>query len=347
MEGSALNEAITGQPVSDGQAGRGGDELARLPLGGAASWRPQEIDGPREAGFLPLLFWLIEVRRPRTVIRLGLEEAQGFLAMCAAVEAARPGARCEGFAQDGDGGYALASAERRSFAAVSEMSAEAALATFEDGGIDVLSIDPGLPGPSLRDIARNVWGKVAPDGVVVIAGVPSGPNGQAAHRFLEEASPRRGGFEVTDAEGRSAVVLFADPQRSPAARYGAAEAAALSAALARLGDGPAARWTALEAERALAGSSTGATRDRPRLEGSELQALREELRAAQRGNALRFHETAALTAQLMRRERARERAVTSALQERDAILRSSFWRATAPARRVVDALRSLRRSRTR
>ena len=378
---------------------RDGDARAgAFGVGRAALWRPRHLDGARQVGQLPYLFWLMETRRPGLVVQLGLSEAQGFLAFCQAADHLGLPARCRAVGRPGEAGTSTAwrvvADEHAGLAEVSEGAPAEALAGFDDGSIDLLAIDAGLPEEDLAALAHAAWDKVSPSGLVVMLGMEPGEAGRPAAEALRRLKGARPSLALRDGAAVRAEAVLAGAQGGGASAAGrdAPEADLALAILARLGEGVAHRWRAdaasaelaevrgrLEAEIAELTKARDERheacaraqallfderRERERVEAevaaaraasSELARVRSALRAAERSVALRFQETAALSAALIELEGGRRghrgrggelaqlrSELAEVRAERDVVLGSTFWRMTAPARRLVDGVRGLR-----
>ena len=124
-------------------------------IGPTASWSPERLVQPDPwIAHIPFAFWLVEALRPRTVVELGTQSGNSYLAFCQAVQ--RLGLTTACFAVDtweGDehtGFYgeevfaALAAYHDPRYGGFSRLVRSTfaqALTHFEDGSIDLLHVD--------------------------------------------------------------------------------------------------------------------------------------------------------------------------------------------------------------
>lgn len=80
-------------------------DLSVLREGRAALWRPAYIATSPELPQVPVLFWIMEALRPRSVAQIGLGDGVAFLALCEAADRLDCGTFCHGVGRDGDGAH--------------------------------------------------------------------------------------------------------------------------------------------------------------------------------------------------------------------------------------------------
>jgi hypothetical protein len=107
-------------------------------------WAPDRVDASPRCEHAPFLFWLMDTQRPFTLVELTETPAAAYLAFCQAVARLRLPTRCYAISGHGarrselvgyhDGRYAQ-------FSQILQGRAEQQVDRFDDGAIDLISID--------------------------------------------------------------------------------------------------------------------------------------------------------------------------------------------------------------
>jgi hypothetical protein len=125
---------------------------------------------------LPVLFWLLEALRPRTMIKLGVGDGVAYFAVCQAMADLVPGGQCYGVDGWADNeGVVPTKIEdhnaRVHYGRSELIDAEPwqAASRFADGSVDLLFIDTGLDTDKVESLRSNWLTKIAPGGALLFA----------------------------------------------------------------------------------------------------------------------------------------------------------------------------------
>lgn len=165
----ALGEgaAATGIPV---ELGNWWSRLGGGFVTPAMFWTPDRIDGSQRSEHVPFLFWLVDALRPFALVELTGAPAAPYLAFCQAVNRLRLPTRC----------YAISGSSRRDEAAQYHdaryaqfsqlLPGEQLFERFEDGTIDLVSID-AMEGGALARHYRAWLPKLSKRAVILVHGI--------------------------------------------------------------------------------------------------------------------------------------------------------------------------------
>jgi hypothetical protein len=112
----------------------------------AMFWAPDRVDASPRAEHLPLLFWLVDALRPFTIVELSDAVAAPYLAFCQAVSRLRLPTRCYAISGQAPASRIAEVAgyhdpRYAQFSQLLQVPAEQVFERFEDGTVDLLSID--------------------------------------------------------------------------------------------------------------------------------------------------------------------------------------------------------------
>lgn len=208
----------------------------------ALFWRARYLRPSGMLPHLPLLFWLVDVLRPRQVVSRGLGDGVAYFAACQAIDRLGSGGACTAIVTGGPGtaliGADLADHNDRNYHDLSRLvtaGSEPAAALFADGSVDLLLIDQA-GALSLTDSLPREWqDKLSARAVIVLCGT-----GQNARQDLFEGRPR-----ISFAEGAGLVMILqgtdCDSRLEKLAEAGSYQTE-MRAALHRLGEAHQFEW---------------------------------------------------------------------------------------------------------
>lgn len=205
-------------------AGQGGSGIWWSRLGGgfvtpSMFWFADWMDSSARAEHVPFAFWLVDALRPFSIVEL-TETPGAFLAAycqavarlqlptrCCAVSAQEAGARGEAFAAHHDSRYAQ-------FSQIVTLPAQQMPGRFDDGAIDLLSID--LTGDAAGDgdaFARRyeAWRpKLSKRAVVVVHGIGDPAADSGAREFWSRLADQHPHFEFLHGAGLGVLGIGLD-----------------------------------------------------------------------------------------------------------------------------------------
>ena len=310
-------------------------------------------------GHIPFAFWVIEAAEPRTVVELGTHKGDSFAALCQRVNEIGLDATC--YAVDtwaGDEHSGLYGEEV--FSEVSEYFAshfggiakllrmyfEDALGLFDDGSIDLLHIDGYHTYEAVFEDFAKWLPKMSASGIVMLHDIAVREDGFGVWRFWEEVSRRYPNVAFTHSSGLGVIAVG---ESVPPAFGALARDFALEPSLVARVFESAGRFCELKSETQVKLREAEDVRRDYAQHAANLEAHRnllldrtyqmerqlreQEEEIAQMGADLR-RAADELTRQRGRAEHAMVRLAEVSAQ-RDEILASEAWRATAPARQAA------------
>lgn len=172
----------------------------------AMFWTPDRVDTSPRSEHVPLLFWLIDALRPFTVVELTEAVAAPYLAYCQAVSLLRLPTRCyaiSGRAAQGGRSDEIAAYHDARYAQFSQLlhvPAEQVFERFEDGTVDLLSIDATEGGALAR--RRHVWlPKLSRRAIVLVHGIGDPASETGALELWQALSGEYPHFEFVQGAG--------------------------------------------------------------------------------------------------------------------------------------------------
>ena len=166
-------------------------------------WAPDRVDSSPRCEHVPFLFWLMDALRPFTLVELTEAPAAPYLAYCQAVSRLRLPTRC--YAISGrsakrdelighhDGRYAQ-------FSQLLQIRAEKAFERFEDGTVDLLSIDATESGAFAR-YSQDWLPKLSKRAVVLVYGIDDPSTDNSALELWNDLSGKYPHFEFVQGTG--------------------------------------------------------------------------------------------------------------------------------------------------
>ncbi len=171
-------------------------------------------------GHIPFAFWVVEAAEPRTVVELGTHKGDSFAALCQRVKEIGLDATC--YAVDtwaGDEHSGLYGEEV--FSEVSEyfrshyggiakllrMYFDDALAHFDDGSIDLLHIDGYHTYEAVFEDFAKWLRKMSASGIVMLHDIAVREHGFGVWRFWEEISPQYPNVAFTHSSGLGVMAV--------------------------------------------------------------------------------------------------------------------------------------------
>ncbi len=136
----------------------------------AMFWTPDRSDAAPRSEHVPFLFWLVDALRPFTLVELTEAPTAPYLGFCQAVSRLRLPTRCYAIS-DGARGGELTQFHDARYAQFSQLMAAAQLLErFEDGSVDLVSIDAMESGALARDY-RAWLPKLSRRAVMLVHGI--------------------------------------------------------------------------------------------------------------------------------------------------------------------------------
>jgi hypothetical protein len=188
-------------------------------------WAPERVDGAARTEYVPFSFWLVDALRPFTLVELTETLTAPYLSYCQAVSRLHLPTRCyaiSGSATDRQRTAAveeLASyhdAQYAQFSQLLQVPAEQVFERFEDGAIDLLSIDVTQGGGFAR--LYDAWlPKLSKRAVVLIHGIADPATGNGTLELWNTLRERYPNFEFVQSAGLG--VLGIGDDLPPALRY--------------------------------------------------------------------------------------------------------------------------------
>ncbi|MGH6891350.1 MAG: class I SAM-dependent methyltransferase [Dongiaceae bacterium] len=181
-------------------------------------WAPERADGSPRSEHVPFAFWLVDALRPFTLVELTEAPAVPYLAYCQAVARLRLPTRCYAISGRGMGQPRTPSAEEftgyhdaryAQFSQLLHVPAEQVFERFEDGTVDLLSIDATESG----DFARlyHLWlPKLSKRAVVLVHGIADPATENSALDLWNALSDKYPHFEFVQGAGLGVLGLGDD-----------------------------------------------------------------------------------------------------------------------------------------
>lgn len=216
-------ERLPAELVATGQLGSG-TWWSRLGGGFVTPsmfWVADWVEASPRAEHVPFAFWLVDAFRPLSVVELTERPGAFIAAYCQAVARLQLPTRCHAISLPGAGAKgendAFASHHDARYAQFSQLLAERGDRTraqmparFDDGSVDLLSIDLGGDGASLTDLYRAWLPKLSDRAIVLVHGI-GGPAADAGVRaFWESLADRHPHFEFLQGAGLGVLAVGSD-----------------------------------------------------------------------------------------------------------------------------------------
>ena len=298
-------------------------------------------------GHIPFAGWLVAALRPQLLVELGVHNGVSYAAFCDAVLANHLPARAaaiDTWQGDAQAGYygnevyedlkAFHDPRYGSFSTLIRARFDEAVADFADGSIDLLHIDGEHSYASVRHDFETWKPKLSSKGVVLLHDTQVREAGYGVGRLWTELCQEYPGFEFPHSSGLGVlgvgakipapVAALLDERRPDAAKRIRSRFATLGARWQREAELRLLEPRLKNALRAAhAGERTATeTEAQLRITQDEVKRLESAVRAARESEPAHFRIT------LIKLQRTLDEAV----RERQAVLDSTIWRATAPLR---------------
>lgn len=326
-----MNKAHLEVPVVRGMADFATPEIFWIAdnLGPVTNW----------VGHVPFAFWLIGAHRPRLLVELGTHAGTSYFAFCQAVK--RMGLVSACYAVDtwcGDehsgfyGEEVFTELSRyhdplySGFSRLVRSTFDEAVGHFADGVVDLLHIDGLHTYDAVKQDFENWFPKLSDRAVVLFHDINVRERGFGVWRLWEELSERYPSFQFLHSHGLGVLAVGSLLPERVKRLFAAGDDPALTRQVrdqfSRLG-------ALMLTEQRLA-SAEAELAEKERLRGdAERRAAAEQERAVAAEERL-----AGLRAYVAGIEEERE----TLRRERNAVLSSTFWRLTGPARRILAAM---------
>lgn len=178
-------------------------------------WVPERVDASARSEHLPFAFWTIDAARPFSLVELTAAPGAPYLAYCQAVARLRLPTRCyaiSGSARNGAVADEFASyhdTHYAQFSQVIEVPADQAFERFEDGAVDLLSIDARESGAFLQ--RYRAWlPKLSRRAVVLVHGIADSATESAARHLWHALSDKYPHFEFVHGGGLGVLGVGSD-----------------------------------------------------------------------------------------------------------------------------------------
>ena len=310
-------------------------------------------------GHIPFAFWIIEAVAPRTVVELGTHKGDSFASLCQRVKEVGLDATC--YAVDtwvGDEHSGLYGEEVfnevsdyfghhfHGIAKLMRMYFADALEFFEDGSVDLLHIDGFHTYEAVSEDFEEWLPKISSEGIVMLHDIAVRERGFGVWRFWEELTRRYPSISFSHSRGLGVVAVG---EKVPEAFGALVRAFSAEPVLAAGVFEAAGRFCELKSESLLMLRESEEVRNEYAQQVANLQAHRDLLldRSYQMERQLREQEDEIVqigaellsaTEELVSQRTLAEQAVarlTLVTAQRDEILASETWRATASARQAA------------
>ena len=134
-------------------------------------WRPRFLRDTAALHYIPFLFWLTEVLRPKSIVHLGLGSGVGYFASCQVIDKLNLDARCYGFDRKTSGKIQEYNSKNYvDFSSISARDPQKSAQGFPDGTIDILHISLDLDVKKIESGLHAWLPKLSQGGVVFLAG---------------------------------------------------------------------------------------------------------------------------------------------------------------------------------
>ena len=184
----------------------------------AMFWTPERLDASPRMDHAPFLFWLVDALRPLSLIELTDTPAAPYLAYCQAIARLRLPTRCYAVsgrdpvrmrtpAADEFAGYH--DARYAQFSQLLQLPAGQELQRFEDGTVDLLSIDAAESGAFARHY--HAWlPKLSKRAIVLVHGISDSATEGAALELWSALSEKHQHFEFPQGAGLGVLGIGED-----------------------------------------------------------------------------------------------------------------------------------------
>jgi hypothetical protein len=169
----------------------------------AMFWAPDRLDSSPRSEHVPFQFWLVDVLRPFTLVELTEAPAAPYLAFCQAVSRLRLPTRCYAISGHGarrgelagyhDGRYAQ-------FSQILRLRAEQMFDRFDDGAIDLLSVD-ATQSAAFAAHCGSWLPKLSKRAIILVYGIDDPSTQNSALELWNALSQRYPHFEFVQGSG--------------------------------------------------------------------------------------------------------------------------------------------------
>ena len=169
----------------------------------AMFWAPDRVDASPRCEHVPFLFWLVDAQRPFTLVELTEAPGAAYLALCQAVARLRLPTRCYaicGRVSRRDELVAYHDGRYAQFSQILQGRAEQQVDRFDDGAIDLISIDATQSAAFAEQL--DAWlPKLSPRAVVLIYGIDDPSTNNSALELWNTLAERHKHFEFVQGAG--------------------------------------------------------------------------------------------------------------------------------------------------
>ncbi|HEV8392361.1 MAG TPA: class I SAM-dependent methyltransferase [Dongiaceae bacterium] len=169
----------------------------------AMFWAPDRVDSSPRCEHVPFLFWLVDALRPFTLVELTEAPAAPYLAYCQAVSRLRLPTRCYAISGRSTKRDELAGYHDERYAQFSQLlqvRAEKVCERFEDGTVDLLSIDATESGAFARHY-ESWLPKLSKRAVILVYGIDDPSTDNSALELWNALKDRHRHFEFVQGAG--------------------------------------------------------------------------------------------------------------------------------------------------
>lgn len=182
----------------------------------AMFWAPDRVDASPRCEHVPFLFWLVDALRPFTLVELTEAPAAPYLAFCQAVTRLRLPTRCYAISgrspqrsTRGDDLTSYHDARYAQFSRLQQARSNQMFERFEDGTVDLLSIDAAESG-AFAHLLDDWLPKLSTRAVVLVYGIDDPSTGNHALELWTALSEKHPHFEFVQGNGLGVLGLGTD-----------------------------------------------------------------------------------------------------------------------------------------
>lgn len=242
-------------------------------VGRPLSWQARHLAASPFLHQIPLLFWVVAAVRPATIAGIGLQSAEGYFALCQAVDELGLQARAWGVG-DWQGSRDRVTAatvpdelnghNTSHYGAFSRLGwagdIAAALDRFPAGSLDLVLLDSRSMADETTALTERLVRLASPGGLLLVQGPPpaTGPASKPADGFLKQICMAHPAIVFPGPGETAATLVLTGPRPQPQLRHlaslppGATELSTLQDEMARLGRWPVQEWQNLSRARQIA-----------------------------------------------------------------------------------------------
>ena len=134
-------------------------------------WHPRFLRDTAALHFVPFLFWLTDVLRPKSIVHLGLGSGVAYFASCQAVDKLNLDARCYGYNPKISKKIQSYNAENYTdFSETSARDPQKAARNFPDGSVDLLHVSIDMKVEKLEVVLHRWLPKMSQGGIALLTG---------------------------------------------------------------------------------------------------------------------------------------------------------------------------------